>query len=265
MALLTWNFLTDEVDPGALLLDCRSEEQYSQGTLARAVGAAFVKKPYGSGPASMSKLSGYLIEIKKRAGDRPVICFDEGEGMYASRLAWLLMGMGLPDVRLLGIRSSDFTKDMIKPGTEQIESGPTDVALPLKGIVTIGFLQQNLTRVQLIDVRTPEEYEGVLPRMTNPEPGSVCGRIPGSINWDWRLLYGPEGHLKTKMAIIMDIKRIGLIQERPTVLYDFNGARSCTAALLLSRCGHRQVQVYLGSWMEWRKSSMPKQNMRKYG
>ena len=127
-------------------------------------------------------------------------------------------------------------------------------------IILINNLQKELTRVQLIDARTPEEYEGELPRMISPEPGSMCGRIPGSINWDWRSLYNQDGVLRDKMDIIMDIKRMGFMQERPTVIYDFNGARSCTMALVMHCCGYRNISVYLGSWMEWRKSNLPKQN-----
>lgn len=262
---MNWNFLTDEFPAHALYLDCRSEDHYAASTLKGAVGAAWVKKPYGSGPASMAKLSGHLIEIKKLAAGREVICFDEGQGMYASRMVWLLSGIGLSEAKMISTRFQDFPKEKLGAGKELLTGITTDVPVPIKGVATIGQLQQNLTRVQLLDVRTPEEYDGIIPRMTNPEPGSVCGRIPGSINWDWRLLYGPDGRLKPKMNIIMDIKRIGIMQERPTIVYDFNGARSCTTALLLSRCGYKQVQVYLGSWMEWRKSSMPKQNVRKYG
>ncbi|MDH5657292.1 MAG: rhodanese-like domain-containing protein, partial [Spirochaetia bacterium] len=88
--------------------------------------------------------------------------------------------------------------------------------------------------------------------------------IPGSVNWDWRLLYGENGHIKSRQELVSQIRKIGIIQERPTLLYDFNGARSCSTALVLSRCGYKQISVYLGSWMEWRKSSLPKQNVQNW-
>lgn len=260
--MLQWNFLIDEIPEGALLLDCRSEAQHAEKTVRGAYGAAFIKKPFGSGPQSQAKLSGYLgavLQLVEKAST--VIVFDEGVGMYASKMAWSLISAGYNDVRVLYWKFSEIPEEHLGAGQGQIEAEPAANPLKLGGFVNINFLQQNLTRVQILDVRTPDEYNGDLPRMQNPEPGSVCGRIPGSVNWDWRSLYTAEGRLKERTAITMDIRRTGIIQERPTIIYDFNGARSSTTALVLSRAGYRQVSVYLGSWMEWRKTRLPKQNM----
>ncbi len=262
---MRWNFIQDRLEPGALLLDCRSENHFAAETIKGAFGAAVVKKPLGSGPKSACFLAGLAEKIQTLAkNSSSIICFDEGEGMYASRMAWILQVAGLKNVTMLGIKFDELPASVMGKGAGQIEVNPVENAEMTRGIATISMLQKELTRIQLIDARTPEEYEGILPRMLNPEQGALCGRIPGSINWDWRLLYGPDGHLKNKMALIMDIKRFGFMQERPTVIYDFNGARSCTAALVLSNCGYRQVSVYLGSWMEWRKTSLPKQNLKAF-
>jgi len=263
--VLSWNFLTDELDSEALFIDCRSDEHYAKSTIEGAYGASFIKKPYGSGPQSMQKLSGYVKHITGLAEKKSsIICFDEGEGMYASRMTWLLQAAGYANAKMLALRFQDVPAKALKPGKNQMECEPSPDNVNWKGLASIGFLQQNLTRVQLLDVRTQDEYEGRIPRMT-PEPGGICGRIPGSINWDWRTLYDTDGHIRGKMSVLGDIRQIGLIQERPTVIYDFNGARSCTTALVLSRCGYRQVQVYMGSWVEWRKSKLPKQNVRTFG
>lgn len=259
---LSWNFLTDVIEPDSLVLDCRSEEEFDKSTIKGAYGAGFVKKPYGSGPQSQKKLSDNIRAILKLAPKgKPVLCFDEGEGMYACRLAWLLHAAGLPHAKVFAQKFSEIDAKLLGKGNGQLpEEGGDNIKL--SGIVLMSTLQENLTRVQLIDARTPEEYEGIIPRLTKPELGSICGRIPGSINWDWRMLYGSDGHIKGKMDVLNEIRKIGLIQERPTVIYDYNGARSCSTGLILSRCGYRQVSVYLGSWMEWRKTALPKQNVR---
>lgn len=262
-----WNFLTERLDPDALYFDCRSEGLYAESTIQGAYGAAFAKKPFGSGPQSLSKLSGYLsgviqaIENEKKSS---IVVFDEGAGMYASRLTWLLMGAGITDVKILYLRFSEIPGDYKGEGAGQISLDAHARAIKLKGIASVNQVKENLTRVQLIDARTPDEFEGRLPRMNNSESGDICGRIPGSVNWDWRNLYGPDGHLKDRFEIMEDVRRIGLIQERPTIIYDYNGARSATTALVLGRSGYRHVSVYLGSWMEWRKTRLPKQNMRIY-
>jgi thiosulfate/3-mercaptopyruvate sulfurtransferase len=261
--VLKWNFLIETMDPDAVYLDCRSEEQYNLSSIRGAHGAAFIKKPFGSGPNSVMTLSNFLRSVKSIVKDgNQVVVFDEGEGMYASRMLWLLYGIGISQAKLLAIRFVDIAPEMLGEGAGQITAASETKSIEIKGTIPVSYVQKNLTKMQILDVRMPEEYQGSLPRMVNPEIGSVCGRIPGSINWDWRRLYGLDGHLKSKVEMISDIRSIGLIQERPTMIYDFNGARSCTTALVLTRCGYRDVNVYLGSWMEWRKTDLPKQNVR---
>lgn len=261
---MDWEFLKRHINSEALLLDCRSENAFQERTIRGAFGAALIKKPFGSGPRSMTQLGGLIAAIVKLAADRNgILCFDEGQGMYASRMAWILRAAGVKGVEIFATRFSEITPDLLGEGKGQIEvSGDGEPLNDLPGLVSIGFLQKNLTRVQLLDVRTPGEYEGLQPRLTSAGAGDICGRIPGSLNWDWRLLYNSAGEIKERTQVHMDIRQIGLIQERPTVIYDYNGARSCTTALVLAHCGYRQVSVYLGSWMEWRKSNLPKQNLR---
>jgi thiosulfate/3-mercaptopyruvate sulfurtransferase len=259
-----WNFLTNSLETGALYLDCRSEESYQTSSIRDAIGVAFIKKPYGSGAASLARLGGYLTDLKKKTENKSnVICFDEGEGMYACRMAWVLLGMGIT-TKILSKKFEEIPKEWLGKGSNQLNSEPGK-PMAIKTITTISQLQKDLTRVQLIDVRTNDEYEGRIPRMTNPDVGGICGRIPGSVHWDWLQLYDKEGQIRTREEVMAQIREIGLIPERPTVLYDFNGARSCTTGLLLSRCGYRQVSVYLGSWMEWRKTDLPKQHVRVWG
>lgn len=246
------------------MLDCRSESAYQEGTIRGAYGAALIKKPFGSGPRSLARLGALVSAIIDLAADRNgILCFDEGQGMYASRMTWILRAAGARGVEVFATRFSEIDPELLGEGRGQIDPANSDRPLnDLPGLVSIGFLQKNLTRVQLLDVRTPGEYEGLQPRLTSACAGDICGRIPGSLNWDWRLLYNSIGEIKEKAQVHMDIRQIGLIQERPTVIYDYNGARSCTTALVLTHCGYRQVSVYLGSWMEWRKSNLPKQNLR---
>lgn len=260
---MSWNFLTDTIPDGALLLDCRSDGPYAKSTLKGALGASYIKKPFGSGPVSLGRLSGFLELIRARADKHSsILVFDEGQGMYAGRMAFLLEAAGIGPVFIYSRRLENVEAGLLAPGKETLVSEPLEKPLPLQGIVAMSHVQVNLTKVQLVDVRTPEEHDGLVPRMVQPEVGSVCGKIPGSMNYDWRRLYDAKGAIRPRGEVGGDVRSIGLIPERPTILYDFNGARSCTVGLVLKRLGYRQVQVYLGSWMEWRKSTLPKQNVR---
>ncbi|MDH5657526.1 MAG: rhodanese-like domain-containing protein, partial [Spirochaetia bacterium] len=99
--MLNWNFLTSDIEEDALILDCRSEDQYKKSTIKGAFSAAFIKKPYGSGPQSMIKLSGFLKSIQNLQNKKKVIVFDEGQGMYACRMLWLLFGIDIENAKIL--------------------------------------------------------------------------------------------------------------------------------------------------------------------
>ena len=81
------------------MLDCRSDNQYRESTIKGALGASFAKKPFGSGPQSMAKLSGFIEDVRNRMQKHHgILIFDEGQGMYASRLGWLLHSAGIKDL-----------------------------------------------------------------------------------------------------------------------------------------------------------------------
>ncbi len=258
---LDWKFLISYIPDNALLLDCRSVEEYQKSTIKGAYCAALIKKPYGSSTKSLLKLSSALKTILDLSQSyENIVIFDEGLGMYAGKLCFLLKSITNKKVYILNKLFSEIPESKLGEGKNIIEETPVEKPFDFKDIVPISYVQINLVKAQLIDVRTYEEYEGLLPRYINPEPGSLCGRIPGSIHFDWLELYDDNGYILPKQMVIKKIRQANLIVERPTILYDFNGARSCFVALILKECKYRDVKVFLGSWMEWRKTKLPKQN-----
>lgn len=256
-----WTFLTYEIEADDLVLDCRSEEAFATSTIKGAYSAALIRKAYGSGPNSLLKLSGFVKSIEKLAqGKKHILVFDEGMGMFAGKMAWVLKCAGLKNVQIFGRRFTDLDSADTGPGLEVITEQELKSPINLRGIVPISHVQTQLTRVQLVDVRSPEEYEGILPRQVNPEIGSRCGRLPGSLNFDWCQIYDNDGYIRSKAEIGKELRLAGLIPERPTILYDYNGARSSMMAFLFQECNYRHVDVFMGSWMEWRKTRLPVQN-----
>ena len=77
--------------------------------------------------------------------------------------------------------------------------------------------------VQLVDVRTPEEY--------------AAGHIPGSVNIDVR-----NGH--EELAATLD-------PERPVALYCRSGRRSETAGWVLEKCFFKNVVDLKGGYNAW--------------
>jgi rhodanese-related sulfurtransferase len=117
-----------------------------------------------------------------------------------------------------------------RPENESMPGGDTDWA-PLSytfaGIweVQPNWLEENVDRVQVIDVREPDEFTGVL------------GHIAGA-----RLV--PLGSLSTKKSEIE--------KEKPIVVVCRSGARSAQATVMLRNAGFAKVANLAGGMLRWR-------------
>lgn len=261
----SWNFLTTEIKETDFLIDCRNQSSYEVETIINAYYCPFIKKAFGSDIESQKKMQGHIDAVIEKINldkKNRVVVFDEGMGMYASRMAYLLKGAGLKGIYLFEGKWPLEGKKA--KGVNIIEGSPVKKIKPLSNVVDRAFMEKNLTRVQIFDARTPEEYEGKIPRFTSPEPGSLCGRLPGSYSWDWRTLFNAEGMVIDKKLFNRRLKNYPFMPERATVIYDYNGARSCLLALMLAEVGYQEVYTYQGSWFEWRKTSLPKQVVKKF-
>ncbi len=85
--------------------------------------------------------------------------------------------------------------------------------------------------VQLIDVRTPEEYD--------------AGHIPGAANIDWLA----DGFLQKAQT--------GLDKTRPVLLYCRSGKRSAAASAKLSAAGFQVINL-LGGYQAWTQAAHPR-------
>ena len=92
------------------------------------------------------------------------------------------------------------------------------------------WLAENAARVQIVDVREPEEYTGAL------------GHIKGA-----KLL--PLGSLMDKKQEIS--------KDKPIVMVCRSGARSAQATVLLRNAGYAQVANLAGGMLRWRGQRLP--------
>ncbi|MCB1156321.1 MAG: thiosulfate sulfurtransferase [Leptospiraceae bacterium] len=267
--MLNWNFLKTEIEADDFLIDCKSQASYEQETIENAYYFPFIKKALGSDPDSQKKLYFPLVKILdlvEETKKNRIIVFDEGMGMFAARMVYLLRCIGFKESYIF---SGKWPLEGVKiaEGKQilEFEIPPKEKAKPIKGVVDKAFMEKNLTRLQIFDARTKDEYEGLKPRMTNPEEGTLCGRLPGAFLWDWRSLYAEGGNLIEKPFFIRKLQSFPFMPERTTVVYDYNGARSCLHALMLKEVGYQEVYTYQGSWFEWRKSNLPKQAVSIFG
>lgn len=112
------------------------------------------------------------------------------------------------------------------------------------GEIAIEELVERLDELTVVDVRAPEEYEGLLGAPCDPRQG----HIPGAV------------HLQLEELVGLDAAtvgaRLGLAPGGEVVAYCHSGARSGIAAGILAGLGYA-ARNYRGSWHEWSRRELP--------
>ncbi len=109
------------------------------------------------------------------------------------------------------------------------------------------LLERN--EVALVDVRSPEEYDGSAGYPCDPQQG----HIPGAVHLDLNEIYAAGGD-PTALRRFLEERGIGA--GRRIVAYCHSGQRSELAAALLRAAGVDAVN-YAGSWHEWSRRGRP--------
>jgi thiosulfate/3-mercaptopyruvate sulfurtransferase len=108
---------------------------------------------------------------------------------------------------------------------------------------------------QLIDVRSPAEFNGELLHMANyPQEGALRGgHIPGAKNVPWSRAAREDGTFKSAAELrALYEQEMGLDPHAPTITYCRIGERSShTWFVLTYLLGFSDVRNYDGSWTEW--------------
>jgi sulfur dioxygenase len=121
-----------------------------------------------------------------------------------------------------------------KPDEDQPMADPdwAPLACNFAGIweVQLHWVEENLGRIQVLDVREPEEYTGPL------------GRIPGAVLIPLGELAGRTGELQ---------------KDQPIVAVCRAGGRSAQATLMLQQAGFTKVANLPGGMLRWRGEGHP--------
>jgi thiosulfate/3-mercaptopyruvate sulfurtransferase len=253
-------------DPSWAIVDTRfdlaqpdwGEAQYRAAHIPRAVYAHLDRqlsgpKTGGNGRHPMPDLNTFKAQLGQW-GIGPgvqVVVYDQVDGMYASRLWWMLRALGHRSVAVLDggwdkwqregrpQRSGDETRSLAI-----FTGGPR-----LAGAVTpeeAGRLGQH-PAARLLDARAPERYRGAV------EPiDPVAGHIPGAVNYPYKRSLLPDGTFRPAAEIRASLQAV-LGQAAPidAAAYCGSGVTACHIVLAAEHAGLPGVKLYPGSWSEW--------------
>jgi thiosulfate/3-mercaptopyruvate sulfurtransferase len=183
--------------------------------------------------------------------DTQVVAYDEGSGMYASRLWWLLRWMGHESVAVLDGGFAAWIADgrPTADGDEQ-RARREFTGSPRTGATvdadTVAALAGN-PEWRIVDARAPERYRGEVEPLDR-----VAGHIPGAVNHFYKSNLTSAGVFRSPdelRRMLGDI--LGPVSADHVVAYCGSGVTACHNLLALEHAGLRGAKLYPGSWSEW--------------
>ncbi|RMX06384.1 sulfurtransferase [Corticibacter populi] len=249
-----------------VLVDCRHEladpawgrQAYRQG---RIPGAIFLSldddlsaAPDGRNGRHPLPTPQAFAQTLARAGignDSHVVAYDQGVGMFAARLWWMLRWLGHTAVQVLDGGSAQWQRE-----ARPIEIGTPKAPAPAHFVpdVQTGMLRDAGTVLQalgdgrqyLLDARAPERFRGEVEPLDR-----VAGHIPGAVNRPFTDnleagLFKPAGQLRSEFEALLAGRASGQVIHQCG-----SGVSACVNLLAMERAGLSGSALYAGSWSEW--------------
>lgn len=252
-------------DPSWVIADCRydladpeaGERAYRDAHIA---GALFMhidrdlsgRKTGSNGRHPLPQLDD-VVATFSRAGIDPtkqVVAYDQSNGMWASRLWWMLQWLGhraaavldggvdrwIAEGHLLTAELRD-----IRPATFVFQrTSPIATAQEVAAHLDDGTLT-------VIDARAPERYRG------DVEPiDPVAGRIPGALNRPYSANLDAQGKFKPAQMLRAEFETLLDGASPASVVHQCgSGVTACHNVLAMSVAGLPGSRLYPGSWSEW--------------
>jgi thiosulfate/3-mercaptopyruvate sulfurtransferase len=241
-------------EPGLVLGDCRGPNAHQRGHLPGSIPLVLGAPPPLADPETLQE---FAVEVQRRLGRHGVdgserlVLYDRGDCVGAAASAQAAQLAGHPQVAVLAGGIAAWPGE-IETGAVELQKTKTSLEPRLEAVPTWQELRDRLDdpALTILDVRTPEEYEG--------RAGSPCdprqAHIPGARLLEHERLYDVPGQPAAPEHVR---ELVGLPERAEIVAYCHSGSRSALAALALRAAGY-DARNYPGSWHEWsRHAELP--------
>ena len=181
---------------------------------------------------------------------KQVVAYDQGNGMYAARLWWMLRWLGHDAVAVLDGGYAKWLKEGL-PVTSQVPvPRPSSFGIHrVTPTVNASGVRASVHRhtLFLIDARSPERFRGEV------EPfGPVAGHIPGAHNRPFTQNLEADGTFKHPAFLRAEFTALLDGSSHETVVHSCgSGISACHNILAMEIAGLPGTRLYPGSWSEW--------------
>jgi thiosulfate/3-mercaptopyruvate sulfurtransferase len=256
-------------DPSFRIVDCRfrlddegwGEREWRAGRIPRAAYAHLDRDLSGAKTGrngrhplpDIAALARTFGRLGITSGQQ-VVAYDQDNGMFASRLWWLLRWAGHEASAVLDGGLARWVSEgrPISGSEAQDERNEPAEFHPAPRAGMTMTADEVAARVgdpdwRLVDSRAPERYRGEIEPM---DP--VAGHIPGAANHFFQQNIGERGIFRTPEDLRARFSPVigGVAPER-VVCYCGSGVQACQNLLALEHAGIPGAKLYPGSWSEW--------------
>ena len=183
------------------------------------------------------------------SNDRPVVVYDGGNGLWASRFFWALEYLGHEHVHLLdgGIAAWNESGFSLTDEINVPDRGDfvADVRPQLIADKEFILEQHGNENFAVLDARSEAEYSGQDVRAARG------GHIPGSVNIDWVNNLSESNRFRPFEELAGLYGDVLEGHDGPAVTLCQTGVRGAHTYVVLRVLGEEDVRVYDGSWAEW--------------
>ncbi|MFC3961600.1 sulfurtransferase [Nocardia jiangsuensis] len=205
-----------------------------------------------------------LLSAKGISNDDTVVIYSVASNLLAALVYWYFTYYGHRSVKLLDGGRRKWMLDKRPLSTDTLAPDPAVYHVPAPDPSVRAGRDEVLAAIgaaSIVDVRTPEEYSGLLlaPAFAGPAfaPGNSpyevaqrSGHIPGAVNLPWDAVVNPDDTFKSDDELTAQFA--GLDVEAGVITYCWVGARSAhTWFVLRELLGYDDIKNYDGSWAEY--------------
>lgn len=177
---------------------------------------------------------------------RQVVVYDDGGGMIASRLWWMLRYLGHEAVAVLdGGWAAWVAANLPVAAGLEMKTPRHFTGTPRRDwLVTLDDVPG---LPLLVDSRESARYRGEL------EPiDAKAGHIPGAVNFPFALNWDENGRFLSPDRLREQLQKVlGDTPAHEATFYCGSGVSACVNLLALAHAGLGNGRLYVGSWSEW--------------
>jgi thiosulfate/3-mercaptopyruvate sulfurtransferase len=190
--------------------------------------------------------------------DTTIVLYGDNNNWFAAWAYWQLKLFGHEDLRVLNGGRKYWLDNGLPLSTDEPSYAVTGYRLPEPDFSLRAFRDDVLsrlgdTRVALVDVRSPAEFNGeIIAPQGMSETAQRAGHIPGASSIPWAQTVREDGTFKDAEELRALYESKGVTPDKDVIAYCRIGERSSHSWFVLRELlGYQRVRNYDGSWTEY--------------